>query len=413
MALLELDRQVPALLVKVGDYTVHSGGVGAMRTLGRLGVPVYIVTENAFTPAARSRYCTGWFRWKTTGREDRETLVEGLRRIGEQLGRRCVAVPTDDEAATLLAEHAGELSRYFIQPDIQPGLPRQLASKHQLYQLCGKYGVPAPSTMHLTSSAELASFARSTAFPVVVKNAEPWVRHRAPVVGGTTVLHTAQELHELSETRPLSLLAQEYIPQQAAEDWIVHLYCDANSDALVLFTGVKVRSWPSHAGATACAYAVPNSQLASMTSLFCKKIGFKGIGDLDWRYDRRDGQYKLLDFNPRTGNQFRLFETDAGVDVVRALHLDLTGRAIPIGKQVSGRKLVVEHFDVQARLADRGSTETAPSAPQHTTSTELAWIARDDPMPFLVMMPWFAKALISHRLRHTRWWKAPAILKNG
>jgi hypothetical protein len=30
-----------------------------------------------------------------------------------------------------------------------------------------------------------------------------------------------------------------------------------------------------------------------------------------------------LDFNPRVGAQFRLFEDDAGSDVVRALHLDL------------------------------------------------------------------------------------------
>ena len=98
-----------------------------------------------------------------------------------------------------------------------------------------------------------------------------------------------------------SVILQEYVPREHAEDWIVHLYCDANSNCLVEFTGVKVRSWPPHAGMTACAYAVPNPGLAAMAERFCEQIGFHGIADLDWRFDRRDGQYKLVDFNPRVG----------------------------------------------------------------------------------------------------------------
>ena len=70
---------------------------------------------------------------------------------------------------------------------------------------------------------------------------------------------------------------------------------------------------------TACAYVVDNPELAEISAAeFIKRIGFTGIVDLDWRFDRRDGRYKLLDFNPRMGAQFRLFENEAGVDVVRA-----------------------------------------------------------------------------------------------
>lgn len=184
---------------------------------------------------------------------------------------------------------------------------------------------------------------------------------------------------------------------------------DGNSDSLV-FTGAKVRSWPPHVGATSCAYAVANPMLANIARRFCKEIGFKEIVDLDWRLDRRYGQYKLVDFNPRMGNQFRLFQTAAGIDVVRALHLDMTGRSVPVAEQVSGRRIVVEHFDLPARLAYRKSTTySAPSAPVRATSTELAWAARDDPVPFLAMWPRLAKPLASHlayalRARGPRRW---------
>ena len=73
--------------------------------------------------------------------------------------------------------------------------------------------------------------------------------------------------------------------------------------------------------------------------------------DLDYRLDLRDGQYKLLDFNPRVGAQFRLFEDDAGMDVVRALHLDLTGRPVPRGRPIEGRAFMVETGDL---LSTRG-----------------------------------------------------------
>jgi predicted ATP-grasp superfamily ATP-dependent carboligase len=153
-----------------------------------------------------------------------------------------------------------------------------------------------------------------------------------------------------------------------------------------MFTGVKVRSWPPHAGMTACAYVVDNPELAGLAAQFVKRIGFSGIVDLDLRYDRRDGQYKLLDFNPRMGAQFRLFESESGVDVVRAQHLDLTGRAVPEGEQRAGHRFVVENIDLPALLAYRRSGYTTPHVPKRADSTELAWFAADDPVPAFAML---------------------------
>ena len=132
MSQARYDSQVPALILKIGQYPLHSGGVAAVRTLGRFGVPVYVTTEDGLTPAAVSRYCTGRFRWRTTGHEDPARLVGALRGIGRQIGRPAVLIPVDDEAAVLIAEHADELSGPFLFPRIQPGLSRQLASKHEL-----------------------------------------------------------------------------------------------------------------------------------------------------------------------------------------------------------------------------------------------------------------------------------------
>ncbi|MGA6155923.1 hypothetical protein ACPEIC_21505 [Stenotrophomonas sp. NPDC087984] len=105
-----VDRSVPALVVKIGHYPLHHGGVGAIRSLGRLGVPMYAVTEDRWTPAALSRYLARTFVWPTTGSERPERLVEGLLRMGRAIGRPTVLLPTDEEAAVLIAEHADRLA---------------------------------------------------------------------------------------------------------------------------------------------------------------------------------------------------------------------------------------------------------------------------------------------------------------
>jgi D-aspartate ligase len=416
------DVSVPALLLKVGQYPLHSGGVAVIRSLGRLGVPVYAVTEDRWTPASVSRYCAGRFIWRVTGHEEPGQLAGKLRSAGASMlaeaGKRSVLVPVDDEAAVLIAEHASSLQDYFLFPEVPAGLPRELASKQRLFELCRARDIPAPLTMRPRTRAELESFAADAVFPVVIKNAEPWQRRRTPAVAHTTVVRSAQELRAAVPGDVSGVIVQEYIPREQAQDWIVHLYCDANSDCRCLFTGVKVRSWPPHSGASAAAYALANPVLARLSERLCASLGFRGIADLDWRLDLRDGKYKLVDFNPRVGNQFRLFATDAGVDVVRALHLDLTGRAIPAGTVPDGRRIVVEHIDIPARLAyraggHRGNGYPAAPAPPPAAGTELAWLAADDPLPFLAMLPYLGGGARARRNHGARRNTARALQKEA
>ncbi|AGS71127.1 hypothetical protein B446_21575 [Streptomyces collinus Tu 365] len=394
----QADRDVPGLIVKFGDYPLHHGGVGAIRSLGRLGVPMYAITEDPYTPAASSRYLTRAFVWPTTGAEEPAHLVEGLLRIGRRIGRPAVLIPTDEEAAVLIAEHQDDLAGPFLFPRVDPALPRRLASKQGLHELCVEHGVASPTAAFPESYEEITAFADEARFPVVAKNREAFVRRRRPAVNGTTRIATREGLLTLARDwgeRP-GVILQEYLPREEAEDWIVHACFDADSAPLALFTGVKVRSWPPHAGMTANAYVVDNPELADLAARFIKQIGFSGIIDLDLRFDRRDGQYKLLDFNPRMGAQFRLFENESGVDVVRAMHLHLTGRPVPEGEQRAGHRYVVENIDLPALLAYRRSGYTTPHAPARASGTELAWFAGDDPLPFLTMLARFVRPGAKH-----------------
>ncbi|WP_405727523.1 ATP-grasp domain-containing protein [Streptomyces sp. NBC_00028] len=376
-----LDRDVPALLVKVGRFPQQHGGLGVLRSLGRAGVPMFAMVEDRFTPAAVSRYLTGRFVSPTTGREDPQDLVERLLRMGREIGRRTVAVAADDEAAVLLAEHADLLSEWFALPSVAPELPRRLASKEGLHRICGEAGVDTPRSCAPRDLGELVAVGRTWGYPLVLKNLEAYTRLCAPVVSHTTMIRSEAELLALcGASRTPSVLVQEYIPVESTEVWATHLYC-ASDGTQVVFTGRKLRSWPPYSGMTSRGCAVPNPRLAELAGHLCRRIGYRGIADLDWLLDQRDGRFKLVDFNPRIGAQFRLFETVLGVDVVRALHLDLTGRRIPAAAQAQGRMFAVGQVDLLSAVAGAWHERRPPTALLPRRDLERAWLSGDDPMP--------------------------------
>ncbi len=384
----ELDRTVPALMVRLGRYPVYHGGVSAIRSLGRAGVPVTAIVEDRLTPAAVSRYLDRAARWPTTGAEPEEVLLDGLRRVGERLDAPAVAFATDDEAAVFLAEHAAQLGDWLVQPRIDPDLPRRLASKRGLAELCGEHDIRTPRSTFPETPEDFEHFAETAVFPVVVKNVDPFRRLTQPAVSSTTVVADREALLRLAEATedPTTVMLQEYLPRDESEDWIFHAYCDHDSVARVAFTGVKLRAWPPHAGVTTLARALRNRRLEGIARTFCRDLGYRGIVDMDWRYDRRDRQYKLVDFNPRIGAQFALFETESGLDVVRAQHLDLTGRDVPKSAPRTGRAIRIEHLDLAARFAYRGGTATAPATATHGARATSVWWAADDVVPVVVMV---------------------------
>ncbi|MBI2717831.1 MAG: ATP-grasp domain-containing protein [Rhizobiales bacterium] len=379
------DASTPVVLFQVGSYPYLHGSLGAIRSLGRAGITTYAMLTDRYAPHGMSRFLRRRFLIDDRARDDAEALHARLLDVARELGRAAVLIPTDDEAAVLIAKNADQLRPHFLLPDISPELPETLASKRALFTECVRHGTPAPATIYTQSVAEALAAVADAVFPLVIKNSEPWTRLSRPVVGSTTIVNSLAEFRQLSRNWPANaqIIIQEYIPPDVAEDWIVHAYCGRSGLPLVAFTGRKYRSWPVQAGVTSAAMSLRNDELLATASAFCKAVGYRGIVDMDWRLDRRDGRYKLVDFNPRLGANFRLFVNTDGMDVVRALYLDLTGQPVPLSVPVLGRRFYVENLDWASLLW--GSQRLPRGADSFLRSTALAWFSVDDPLPFIAM----------------------------
>ena len=91
--------------------------------------------------------------------------------------------------------------------------------------------------------------------------------------------------------------------------------------------------------------------------------------------------------NPRIGATFRLFVSQNGMDVARALYLDLTGQPVPPGTARDGRKWIVEDLDVAScfRYHQEGNLSMSEWFASLHGIEESAYFAADDLLPLGVM----------------------------
>jgi predicted ATP-grasp superfamily ATP-dependent carboligase len=379
---LAFDKTVPVLTLKVGDYALHHVGLAIARTFGRVGVPVYGIHEDRLAPAGLSRYTTGRFLW-TTGDEGlyQRQLLDGLQAVAERIGRRAVLIPTDDHAAIFIADHEEVVRRNFLIAPQSSVCIKELTDKAALYARCLELDVTIPAFVKVDCPHKLEAVADETSFPVVVKRGAPLLLADGRRAPSTRLVSTREELLKIDVSSPI--VVQEYIPAEYADDWLFHAYCNASSECLVAFTGRKLRGFPSGAGETAIGRAVANPALESLARSLMRELGYCGVVSLDYRFDHRENTFKLLDFNPRVGAIFRLFQSDTDVDVVRALHLDLTGRSVPPGRMIDGRTVAVESHLLRLLYADvlAGHWLFWKRLLSWRNFSETAWLAGDDLLP--------------------------------
>jgi D-aspartate ligase len=370
-----------------------SGPLGILRSLGRLGIPVYLVSPQPrpfASPeiASYSRYCRGHFVGSVNACSPGDSAAR-LLEVGRRIGRKAVLIPTADETAIFVDEYAEVLGEHFLFPHRPRGLSRSLASKKEMYHLARALGIPTAETQFPACRQDVAAFAQAATFPLLLKGSD--TRHLAARAGaggrGMFLVSNAAELlrkyDALEDPAAPNLMLQEYIPGGDDSVWMFNGYFDRKSDCVLGFTGQKLRQWPAHRGVTSLGICRHNPTVEDTTCRFMKAVGYRGVLDIGYRWDARDGLYKVLDVNPRIGATFRLFVADNGMDVARALYLDLTGQPIDPGRQCDGRKWVVEGHDLFSSYcySREGGLTFKDWVASFRGVEEGAYFARDDLLP--------------------------------
>ncbi len=382
----------------------YLGPLGMMRSLAALGVPVHCLEHRSLSLAGASRYCAGKVRAGDDGRpvnQPSEQILRDLLNAGRRLGEGTVLVAGSDEWALFVADYADELGSVFSFPRVSPGLVLELGSKLGLQRLAERHGVPTPRAAIPSSIEDLEMISQTLEYPVMVK----------PVLSrpGLSVFLATDRDELLARFRrhpdPRDLMLQEYIPGGDEAVWMFDGYFDADSACLFGLTGQKIRQHPAKMGICTLGVCSYNQELVSLTQRFLAEAGYRGPVDIGYRYDHRDGRYKILDVNPRLGGAFRLFVDANGLDVARAMYLDLSGQEVPAVAPAEGRRWLVETADVIAfkhyrRLDGLRARDWVRSLLSVDETASFSW---SDPLPFLVDVAGLVQRTANGRWRrHSR-----------
>jgi predicted ATP-grasp superfamily ATP-dependent carboligase len=399
--------RTPIAILALAGLNIHHGALGAMRSAGRLGIDVYAIQRGGRSPVERSRYCRGSLR--LDGEANESDTLEALLGFARERGR-LLLLAVDDAAAMFVDDHGAALVDAFLLPGQPRGLARQLADKHAMHALCLQHGIRTPSAGFPGSEREACRQAEKAGFPVVLKRIDASRPTAAP--GVPNVLLAGDRAQLLAGYRAMqapdgaNVMLQEHVPGYPGDDWMFNGYFDADSRCQASFTGIKLRQWPPAAGAATLGLCQSNAVVRETAERLMSAVGYRGALDLDFRFDRRDGRYKLLDVNPRIGSSFRLFVADDGTDVLRAMYLDLTGvrRAggLPI-QEPAGRRWLVEPLDLVSAVIQlrRGEFGVGRWLCSLRGVRETAWFAPEDPRPFLAVLRLLALGAL-RRLRPGR-----------
>lgn len=375
------DTSTPAVVL----VTHHHVGIGIARSLGRLGVEVYGIDSDRFSPMFFSRYCRAKFVWDLNHAPPQESL-EFLDEVGRKIGRRALLIPTSDIGAMFVDEHAERLAPKFIFPARDAALGRSLCSKKEMYFLARKWNVDTPETAFPKSREEVTEYLNCARFPILVKpiyNLVPGLKQwRMKIVNSERELLSYYD--EVENPAAPNVMLQEYIPGGDEMTWTFNGYFDRTGNCPVVFTGRKLRNFPAYFGQASLAVCAKNDYVEQTTLRFLTNIGYRGPIDLGYRYDARDGRYKINDVNPRVGAMFRVFVGENGMDVVRALYQDMTGQPVVPARAPQGRKWVVEDVDLisSMRYWRDGKFTLREWINSYRGVEELTFLAADDPLPF-------------------------------
>jgi predicted ATP-grasp superfamily ATP-dependent carboligase len=393
-----MDTSTPAVVIYRGGH----GALAIARTLGRLDVPVYLVAqEGESTPVWSSRYWRKKTRWDFARPEEESAafLVEMAVRLRNAHGARPLLFTLSDWVAIFMERHRAVLASEFVFPQPERPIIHKLLDKWGMHLLATENGIPTPATTSPQSNNDVEAFVKTAGFPVVLKSADPYRAGSA----GKKIIGSRRELLDEVDRRaaraPLNFVLQEYIPGGADTVWMCNGYFGSPRDHPLIFTGKKLRQ-VSSTGIASLAVCLPNETVESQTRRFMEAIGYRGCVGIGYRYDQRDGLYKLLDVNARVSGVFRLFAGTNNMDVVRACYLDLTGQEVPETALQAGRKWMLED-DLAAVLPGvRGERVGIRDWIESVRGVrELQWFAADDPAPLFVWLAVGTRARARARLR--------------
>jgi predicted ATP-grasp superfamily ATP-dependent carboligase len=381
---------------------VVMGGRNALsvvRSLGRMGVPVHVLGPRWSVRVAASRYARV-LPVRTAGGPWKERMLEFLLGPASRSIRGAVLLACNDPPIELLAENRETLLRHYRLDACHP--PAQLAMLDKLatYRAAAAAGVPSPRVWDVEGEDGLEAVRADLRYPLIVKP-----RNSAAFQAAFHGKHFRAE--SFDETREavrrmreagLPFLLVEFVPGGDGRYGSYITYLEEDGEPAFHFTTRVIRRNPPGRGDAVYRVAEPVPGLAEPALRLVRRVGLRGIANVEFKLDPRDGVPKLIECNARFTTSNGLLEA-CGLDLARWVYRRAVGLPQPAPRPFRAGVRMWDprgDFGAYRALARRGELDLAGWL-RTLRPARTFWFRWDDPMPSLVFAAHVARRAVERR----------------
>ena len=354
-----------------------------------MGVAVFALNEaGAFV--RYSRYCRPLDAPVPRAGEEARVWADFLLGTASDSLAGAVLLACSDAGIEMIAAHRESLSAKYLLDESHP--PAQLAMLNKLatYQAAVAAGVPTPAFWLADSPDELADIRDRLVFPLIVK---PRFSHVFEARTGRKLIvaHNFSEVTAAVATITATgtgCLLVEMIPGPDSLLCSYFTYLDADSKPLLHFTKRVIRRYPTLTGAGCYHITDWNPKLAELGNRLFSHVQLRGLANVEFKHDVRDGKFKLIECNARFVGSDCLVSR-AGVNFAELVYCRITGRPRPPQGLYAKRMRLwdpVRDFQAFLELRKTGQLTLGSWLASVMHRQTFNWFRWSDPLPALARL---------------------------
>lgn len=281
-------------------------GLALIRGLGKFSVEIYALSSNKNAIGFHSKYITH----KSVNPDpdvDTEQFINFMLEFSDKLREQNkigVLFLTSDQLIKIFSENEQLFKNKFIYPFSNNNVIQTCLDKANQCRMANELNVPMPVTYYDSEIEKLYQDIKTKAihFPVILKARHSHERHvrenfRTVIINDNTELDTA--INRVKENK-IPYIVQEIIPGNDDTLYTLGSYMNKDGYFKATFTGRKLRQKPPHYGICRVGESIFVPEIIRDGQKLLNKLGFHGISQIEFKYDHRDQQYKLIEINPRS-----------------------------------------------------------------------------------------------------------------
>lgn len=385
----KIDKPIAFVL---GRYV--TGGLGAVRCLGRERVPVLWLDSGSKQFGFHSKYCTGIIC--PDPKSNPKEYIDFLLNLGMKLKHKGVLFPVRDIEVYTMLKYRSQLEEYFHIPMANLEIAEKLLNKNLFYKTLKKLGISHPKTYFPKDISEVEEISNKIVYPCILK---PF--HSAVfVLDFKTKLFKANskeqliQLYKKALSRNHEVIIQEIIPGNARCMHGFNAYYDKNYKPNGSFMYRRIREWPHEMGNGCFIESVKIPEIEEIVTPLIKEIKYYGIVDAEVRKDPRDSEFKLIEINSRCWMQSSL-PAKCGANLPYIAYLDTIGKKFEKPNVIKDNvKWLFISEDIRSSVKSILKRELSilEWIKSYRGEKEYSILAIDDPIPFfLSFLPFYLR----------------------